>query len=249
MKTYILGDIHGGYKALMQCFERSKFDYKKDRLIVLGDVCDGWTETKEAINELLKVKNLIYILGNHDEWFLNWINLGVKPYIWVSQGGYNTLRSYNFDRTSVPQTHRQLITNAKLFYEEDNILFVHAGIDPQTKADNQPKDILLWDRTLINNARMKHFQKQHYETEFKYAKCYKEVFLGHTTTLWVDKTATPIHVCNIWDLDTGGGWHGKLTIMDLDTKQAWQSDYVADLYPESESRRDYNFDVANNFGA
>jgi hypothetical protein len=37
MKTYAIGDIHGAYKALMQCFELSEFDYKKDRLIVMGD--------------------------------------------------------------------------------------------------------------------------------------------------------------------------------------------------------------------
>ena len=39
MKTFVIGDIHGAYKALLQCFERSGFDYEKDHLIVLGDVC------------------------------------------------------------------------------------------------------------------------------------------------------------------------------------------------------------------
>lgn len=42
MKTYAIGDIHGAYKALIQCFERAKFDYEKDRLIVMGDICDGY---------------------------------------------------------------------------------------------------------------------------------------------------------------------------------------------------------------
>jgi len=35
MKTYAIGDIHGAYKAMMQCFERSKFNYEQDRLIVM----------------------------------------------------------------------------------------------------------------------------------------------------------------------------------------------------------------------
>ena len=51
MKTYAIGDIHGAYKALMQCFERSKFDYKKDRLIVMGDVCDGYPEEEHRVNK------------------------------------------------------------------------------------------------------------------------------------------------------------------------------------------------------
>ena len=37
-KTYAIGDIHGAYKSLVQCLERSKFDYNNDRLIVMGDV-------------------------------------------------------------------------------------------------------------------------------------------------------------------------------------------------------------------
>jgi len=40
-KTFVIGDIHGGYKALLQCFARSGFDYKKDKLICLGDITDG----------------------------------------------------------------------------------------------------------------------------------------------------------------------------------------------------------------
>jgi len=49
MKTFVIGDIHGAYKALIQCLKRSKFDYDRDRLICLGDVVDGYPETKECI--------------------------------------------------------------------------------------------------------------------------------------------------------------------------------------------------------
>lgn len=47
MRTFTIGDIHGGYKALKQCLERSKFNYKEDHLIALGDIVDGWPETPE----------------------------------------------------------------------------------------------------------------------------------------------------------------------------------------------------------
>ena len=55
MKTYAIGDIHGAYKALIQCFKRSKFDYKQDRLIVMGDVCDGYPYVRQCIDEFLRV--------------------------------------------------------------------------------------------------------------------------------------------------------------------------------------------------
>ena len=44
-----MGDIHGAYRALRQCLQRAQFDDENDHLICLGDVCDGWPETKAVI--------------------------------------------------------------------------------------------------------------------------------------------------------------------------------------------------------
>lgn len=76
MKTYAIGDIHGAYKALIQCFKRAKFDYKQDRLIVLGDVCDGYPDVKQCIDELLRIKHCDLVIGNHDMWSLDWVLRG-----------------------------------------------------------------------------------------------------------------------------------------------------------------------------
>jgi len=32
-------------------------------------------------------------------------------------------------------------------------------------------------------------------------------------------------------MDTGAGWEGVLSMMNIDTKELFQSDLVADLYP------------------
>lgn len=96
MRTLVLGDVHGAYKALKQVLERSKFDYKKDKLIFLGDVVDGWPETKKCVDEFLKIKNLVFVLGNHDDWFLRFIKWSEMPEIWLSQVGIATLESYGY---------------------------------------------------------------------------------------------------------------------------------------------------------
>lgn len=80
-KIMTVGDIHGNYKALKQCLQRASFNYDKDTLIVLGDVCDGWAYVDKCIDELLKVKNLRYILGNHDQWALEWAINGLQKEI------------------------------------------------------------------------------------------------------------------------------------------------------------------------
>jgi len=224
-----MGDPHGAWKAILQVFERSVFDYEKDKLIVLGDVCDGWYETFECVEELLKIKNLLYILGNHDSWCLNYGTFGVKPDIWTSQGGKATIASY-LKHGGMPESHIKLFRTAPVKYVENNRLFVHGGIDLDIPFDKQDIDTFLWDRYLIKTA----VSLQNTKPDAKLTD-FDEVFVGHTTTQFFD-TVEPIHACNIWDLDTGAGWLGKLTLMNVDSKEYWQSDYVYTLYPGIKGR-------------
>jgi len=61
MKTFVMGDIHGSLLALKQCLQRSKFNYQKDKLIVLGDIIDGHDDAFECVEELLKIRHLVAI--------------------------------------------------------------------------------------------------------------------------------------------------------------------------------------------
>ncbi len=229
MRTFIIGDIHGAYKALVQCFERSGFNPERDRLIALGDVCDGWPQVKESIDELLKVHNLVYIVGNHDQWALDWAIEGKREHLWLKQGGDNTVRSYG--PGGMPDEHIKLLTDGRNYFEENLRLFVHAGFEWNKPLGEQGADILLWDRKLIVEA----FKKHNSEPDTRFG-VFSEIFLGHTPTLnfYVDK---PLKLCNVWALDTGAGWsRGRLTIMDLETKEYWQSDEAQSLYPDEPGR-------------
>ena len=94
MKRYVIADIHANAKALKQVLKRGKFNYKKDLLIVLGDIVDGFCGAYECVEELLKIKNIIYVIGNHDVWWMNHIETGWAEKIWLIQGGENTKKSY-----------------------------------------------------------------------------------------------------------------------------------------------------------
>ena len=228
MKTYVVGDIHGAYRALLQCFKRSGFNTKNDRLIVIGDVCDGYPEVRQSINELLKVKHCDLVIGNHDMWTLDWALRGDKPEIWTSQGGDRTIASYNGD--PMPKAHIDFLKNGQLWIERDDQVFVHGGFNPDISLSSHSAQALVWDRRLLDMA---------WNMQAEGRKCklgrYKDIFVGHTTTELYN-TLQPIHVCNVWNIDTGAGWSGKLTIMDVDTKEYWQSDLTPDLYDDTPDR-------------
>lgn len=226
-RQFVIGDIHGAHKALIQCFQRCKFNYEDDRLVCLGDVCDGWPETRQCIDELLKVKNLVFILGNHDYWALDWIKGLNAEELWIKQGGDATMLSYQNSRANIPASHITFLEQAHLYHELENTLFVHAGFNPQKPIEEQGADVLLWERQLANMT------LDFYRKNIPLPKTeYDEVYIGHTPI-----GLKPIHHSGIWMMDTGAGWSGVLSMMNTETKEIFQSDAVPNLYPDVEGRK------------
>lgn len=219
-KTFVIGDIHGAHRALTQCLTRAAFDYATDTLICLGDVCDGWPETKGAIDELLKIRNLVFVQGNHDFWTAKWMLNGTVEPVWFRQGGEATVLSYN--DSPVPSNHKTLLKNALPWYQQGNRLFVHAGIDPTRPLHFQSRDIFLWDRNLAHAALIAY--NAGITTPLT---SYNEIYIGHTPIPY-DK---PIWSGGVCLMDTGAGWAGVLSIMNIDTHEVFTSDNVPSLYP------------------
>jgi serine/threonine protein phosphatase 1 len=223
-RVFVIGDIHGAYRALRQCLQKAEFDYDADHLICLGDVADGWPETKAAIDDLLKIRNLTYILGNHDWWTLQWMQSGEIENAWYVQGGKATIESY---AGNVPEAHIAFLSDAALYYVYENKLFVHAGISPLTPLEKQDRNTFLWDRTLASLA----MDLYPYASEGKLST-YEEIYIGHTPIPFPH----PIRSLGVWLMDTGAGWSGVLSMMDINTKKMFISDPIPELYPGVQGR-------------
>lgn len=265
MRTYVIGDVHGAAKALLQCLTRSGFRIGTDRLIQLGDVCDGWGQVFEVIEILRNIPNLISIKGNHDEWFNQYLLKGEHPTGWL-HGGHATLNSYCYQYekalysdkaqwiTSLQPEHVDIghhlfFRNQQLYFIDDqNRMYCHAGFDRTQYVDYlavaAPTEFY-WDRKMWNEA-----MSCTGDQRLKTANEFTHIFIGHTaTTNWSSRggeldskreggqwkmSKTPITFpmtrgC-VTNMDTGGGFNGKVSIMDVDTREVWQSDLVQDIY-------------------
>jgi len=229
MKTFVIGDIHGSYKALLQCLERSGFNYSEDRLIVLGDICDGYPQVNLCVDELLKIQHCHCIIGNHDQWALKWAESGWKGNIWLGQGGKATIESYGGG--TMPRAHGNFFKAAVFWFACEGRIFVHGGFDPEKPIALQDPEDFVWNRTLIEQA----LKVNAINPDYQFSE-YKEIYVGHSPTVNFDSTK-PLKLCNVWDMDTAAGWGGQLTIMDVETKEYWQSDLTSQLYPNVEIRR------------
>lgn len=207
MKTYCVGDIHGRANALDEVLssEQFNFDKEKDRLIVMGDICDGDISVRNAFDILLEISNLVVIRGNHDEWALEWMETGNIPEMWWDQGGQWTSTSYRHKYTNVPSEHIELLKKSVYFLEDNGNLFVHGGFFPDKPIICQHPYHLMWDREVINYAKKKQIPN------------YNKVFIGHTCTQLITQKAEPAFFNNLIMTDCGAGWNGRLCLMNVDT--------------------------------
>jgi serine/threonine protein phosphatase 1 len=239
-RTLVIGDIHGGLKALVQVLNRASVS-AADTLIFLGDYVDGWSESAAVIEYIMKLsekQHCIFLKGNHDEWCEDWLRTGHADKTWLHHGGHATIKSYAAISTAARQMHLDFFEKMKLYETDDqNRLFIHAGF---TSMHGPQKEVHVsnfsWDRTLWEMAITLDTQINKDSVLYpKRLKLFHEIYIGHTPTLYFNVTE-PMRGCNVWNIDTGAAFTGKLSIMDIDTKGFWQSDWVKNLYPGEAGR-------------
>ncbi|HEV9038107.1 MAG TPA: metallophosphoesterase family protein [Puia sp.] len=238
-RTYVIGDIHGALRALQQVMERVA-PAREDRLIFLGDYVDGWSQSRQVIDQLIELESryeCIFIRGNHDAWCVEWLEgWGASP-DWLFHGGAATMKSYAGITTEERGRQLEFFNRMRSYFEEDGRLFVHAGFSSvHGPSAEHYESNFFWDRTLWETAlavddripRDSPFYPQR-------LRLYREIYIGHTPTTNYDFDV-PMQRSNVWNVDTGAAFTGRLTMMDIDTKKYIQSDIVQQLYPGETGR-------------
>ena len=240
MRTLVIGDIHSGLKALEQVLQRAKVS-RRDKLIFLGDYVDGWSQAVETIDfliELAKSHNCIYLRGNHDELCSDWLVKGEDNPMWLHHGGASSVNSYEKEDESTIKRHIRFFEQLNNYHlDADNRLYLHAGFTNVKGVEHEYfKKTFYWDRSLWELALSlnPHLAKddQLYPKRLLH---YKEIYIGHTPVTHLG-TTTPHRAANVWNIDTGAAFMGPLSVVNVDTKEIWQSDPVYTFYPNENGR-------------
>ncbi|MFN3752696.1 metallophosphoesterase family protein [Flavobacterium sp.] len=242
-RILVIGDIHGGLRALHQIMERANVTVN-DTLIFLGDYVDGWSESPQVINYLIdlsKKQNCIFLRGNHDELLLDWLEGNTKNFdekMWYKHGGEATVLAYEKISDATKKLHIDfLIALDNYFLDDENRLFVHAGFTNMNGIHFEyfPK-LFYWDRTLWESALA--LDPSISKDSWLYPRrltLYDEVYIGHTPVTRIGETI-PVRKACVWNVDTGAAFKGPLTIMDVNTKEFWQSEPLNELYFNEKGR-------------
>lgn len=239
-RTLVIGDIHGGLRALHQVLERAKVT-TKDKLIFLGDYVDGWSQSPQVLDFLIELKtthDCIFMRGNHDELLSEWLSESKDNLMWYNHGGESTVLAYQKVTDETKKKHVAFLESLENYHlDDENRLFLHAGFTNMNgvKFEYFPR-LFYWERTLWETAVA--LDKKMKLDDEKYPRrltLYKEIYIGHTPTTRISKTI-PVQMACVWNIDTGAAFKGPLTIIDVDTKEFWQSELLPQLYPNEKGR-------------
>jgi serine/threonine protein phosphatase 1 len=147
-----IGDIHADSVRLSALL--GKIGCR--RLVFLGDFVDRGPDSREVVEILLEITNRelnpVFLSGNHEIGLLAFLSgrLSFLEYAWM--GGLSTIRSYigkaNEDVRSelvaaMPRQHYEFLSNCKPFFETDQFVASHAGINPACPERRELAEIVL----------------------------------------------------------------------------------------------------------
>ena len=164
MRYYAIPDLHGRYDLFTKALNKiaDDADGREYTVVTLGDYIDRGPNSKEIIQDLMKLqsKDFISLLGNHEAMMLETLDTPLDPDWWLGNGGDATLWSYGskvkispwlplppvgYDPHVIPLEHRAFLATLPLYYETECQVFVHAGIkDHDLPLEDQSKDRMMW---------------------------------------------------------------------------------------------------------
>lgn len=152
-----ISDIHGQKRKLLSLLEKAAFDSSKDKLIICGDMIDRGPQNLATIElcRELQEKGAVLLKGNHEAFLEKailellktdvWRRPSSEMEFWIRENGGNM----TFDEIEILPKERlrellQFIQNLPLYHRENELLFVHAGVDRRQPIEKNSENDLLW---------------------------------------------------------------------------------------------------------
>ncbi len=145
-----MSDIHGNNDLFRKSLKKIGLN-KRDKLILLGDLIDRGSDSKEVLDTVILLLNSGFdvkcILGNHERMFLDaLVDLNSLNH-WMLNGGDKTLMSFlTSSIEKIPIRYFDLIRSFENYMVNDDFILVHAALNMKIKDPFSDINTMLWDR-------------------------------------------------------------------------------------------------------
>jgi serine/threonine protein phosphatase 1 len=144
-----IGDVHGCHIAFETLLGHLAIT-PSDTVVVLGDVIDRGPGTRQVIDRLLDLRErcrLMFLMGNHEEMFLDSLTRAEMREPWLAFGGLETLKSYGEhaeETGELPADHLAFLKSGLDYFETESTVFVHASLQTSRPLSEQTAEALRW---------------------------------------------------------------------------------------------------------
>jgi serine/threonine protein phosphatase 1 len=182
--TYVIGDVHGRSWLLDQLIADLPWDVKSDKIVFLGDLIDRGKDAPGVVERVIGLKrnnpNVVVLRGNHEQMLLDTLEYGDLQWLIPENGGLATLEAYgndlselaSVDDIDIPAHHIEFLSSLECYHEDEQAIYVHAGMVPGRAPADTSTDILMWSR---NSSFFERYEG-------------KLCFFGHTPTQFLPRS-------------------------------------------------------------
>lgn len=163
-KYFVFSDVHGEYNALIQALEEAGYDKHnpKHKLVSCGDAFDRGPDSVK-IYRFLKETKAICVRGNHDNFFIEYLEKGmdgefvlfnilhnglgatIKSFTGINDEVFN-VRNLDVARRNISSDVLKWMKQMPLYFETSTFVFVHAGFNPFIKDWRETDEhYMTWD--------------------------------------------------------------------------------------------------------
>lgn len=223
-KLYAISDIHGYLDEFRDALNKVNLNDKDNRLFLLGDYLDNGLQFFQVISKIIELEEvypnqIITLLGNHEEWFYDWLILD-KP-----------------TASAFPETIKSFFSP-----EELNYIFKSNANNFETGVRNEIKNNIKFN-PFINWFKKRYRDERYYETEtqiFVHAGIDEEV-----GKLWKELTSSEIFT-NKFPITTGSFHKAIISGHIASWEVAKDRRYLGKIYYDSKSHYFIDGDVMNS---
>ena len=150
MNKYTISDIHGCLQTFKALLKQINFN-KNDELYLLGDYVDRGPDSKGVFDLIWELQQEGYqvhcLRGNHEQLLLDSFQSTEKDLMWKRNGGVQTLASFIKDgHTSIPRNYIHFIEELPYYFEVDQYILVHAGLNFDVPNPLEAQHSMMWIR-------------------------------------------------------------------------------------------------------
>ncbi|BDT63781.1 TPA: metallophosphoesterase [Streptococcus pneumoniae] len=223
-KLYAISDIHGYLDEFRDALNKVNLNDKDNRLFLLGDYLDNGLQSFQVISKIIELEEvypnqIITLLGNHEEWFYDWLILD-KP-----------------TASAFPETIKSFFSP-----EELNYIFKSNANNFETAVRNEIKNNIKFN-PFINWFKKRYRDERYYETEtqiFVHAGIDEEA-----GKLWKELTSSEIFT-NKFPITTGRFHKAIISGHIASWEVAKDRRYLGKIYYDSKSHYFIDGDVTNS---